>query len=303
MSTTYNIGDVGPGGGTIFMVPITGVNEFYYEIAPVDIIQATYPQNTNISPTYTQPCSLNYTSGAEFGSKEVHLGTSYLFGEGKNNTDLICAQPSGGSTAPPNPVFDVNSIAAQMCKNWVYGGKSDWFLPSVEEMLLANGNAGNLCNWTGRGTGTYKYYTDEYWTSSERVGSQNTSKAWAVNFVNPGNAMPYPREVEKCHTRSVRAVRRFVSSIQYNYRYEVLKLTEPQVYSNAIGTVWEPHGMITDQPGAISMIRGSNNGALDNIGVFGMQELIMQINKKDTNLQLQNIQNILAMKEFLKYKS
>tara|TARA_R110002167_G_scaffold34630_3_gene110676 strand:+ start:3340 stop:4917 length:1578 start_codon:yes stop_codon:yes gene_type:complete len=274
----YNIGDTGPGGGTIFFVPIPGVNDFYYEIAPVDIGTATYPQNTSISPNYIQPCSLNREPGFEFGSKGVSLGTSMGFGDGKNNTDLICAAPSGGSTSPPNPVFDINKTAAQACKSWVYGGKSDWFLPSMTEMLAANQNV--VCNWTNRGAGTYKYYTDEYWTSSEYG-----YKAFAVNFLHPFGGTNYTGVIEKCHTRSVRAIRRFLPGIDFTYR--TLQYPSP---CDSPGCIY-PWGNYSNEiqkgksPGAISWIFGSDPGAwaYQQPSIVGAPNLLWMQHFRDAN--------------------
>ena len=246
----YEIGDTGPAGGIIFSTPghvhttigLTNTTNFFYEVMPHDI--KTSAASYNSAPLTN--CAANGTaiqwshySGAEFGGKDVVIGTGLMWGDGPNNTNLIDAVPSGGSTTPPNPVYDVNSIAAEDCNTVIFGGESDWFLPSAVELgvmiyecMGLTGNPANLSTTAGTlsgNTAVTPWYKDEYWSSSEVpgfTGPNSTTQGLSINTTLPIQFRP----TEKCHTRNVRAVRRFpctpivtpcsgtAACIDYNYR-------------------------------------------------------------------------------------
>ena len=109
---TYKVGDTGPGGGTIFYYnangfTVTGFGTCYYlEAAPLN--------------TVTQK-RWSTATGNPFPIIDDAANTAAI-GAGKNNTALILA---GDPTAP----------AALACVSYNGGGKNDWFLPSIDELL------------------------------------------------------------------------------------------------------------------------------------------------------------------------
>ena len=132
MSTCYNIGDIGPAGGLIFAVPYTGLNQskYYYEISLDNINKPSFLPNTG------QPFSLPTTPlssttqipggipqiGSEWGAYGQNVNTSPAFGDGRKNTDILTALPTGPTVQsvsltliPPqivsNPIITLNSLS------------------------------------------------------------------------------------------------------------------------------------------------------------------------------------------------
>ena len=85
--------------------------------------------------------------------------------------------------------------AAQLCDALVYGGYSDWFLPSRDELHLMYTN---LHNATGGPFGGFA--GDLYWSSSE----YDAYYAWYQGFIGGDQYSGY-----KIGTFRVRAVRAF----------------------------------------------------------------------------------------------
>jgi len=133
---TYKVGDKGPGGGIIFYVNEAGFTLtangticHYLEAAPAD---------------------LGIMKWASTDSKSTNItGTAVSVGAGKKNTDLILAA-------------DPNSPAANACKDYSSGGKSDWFLPSIGELtqLFNNRTVVGGLQYTS-------WLCTEYWSSSQ----------------------------------------------------------------------------------------------------------------------------------------
>jgi len=101
--TTYAIGDKGPGDGIVFYDKGSVSNGWrYMEVAP----------KLETSDIVTWGCEGVYIEGAD--------GTA--IGTGKQNTaDILAGCPAPG-------------IAARMAANYSSGGKTDWFLPSKDEL-------------------------------------------------------------------------------------------------------------------------------------------------------------------------
>ena len=111
-----NLGDTGPGGGTIFYIgefTNTATNEVqhYLELAPASWRSPSDP---------LAPWACNKTTIA--GAKGFAVGT----GE-KNTSDVLAACTS-------------TSIASRLARDYRGGGKDDWSLPSWREMM-------QLCLW------------------------------------------------------------------------------------------------------------------------------------------------------------
>jgi len=114
--TTYKIGDTGPGGGIVFYDKGSFSNGWrYLEAAPVD--QSTRKKN-EITGKFEG--GLIWRSKGTFVSIET---TSREIGTGKANTAAILA-------------LDPTAPAAKVCRDYRGGGKSDWFLPSLDELAI-----------------------------------------------------------------------------------------------------------------------------------------------------------------------
>jgi hypothetical protein len=107
----YEVGDTGPAGGIVFYVSNEGLNGL--EAAPVD-------QGLELWGCY---------------GEAVPGSFSRVVGAGEANTNLILAHSC------KDDYFDVVDDegyhgAAIVARNYTYGGSSDWFLPSQDELNL-----------------------------------------------------------------------------------------------------------------------------------------------------------------------
>jgi hypothetical protein len=135
LAPIYSIGDIGPGGGKIFHI----TNDTVYEC----------------SPASTQ------SSRLKWGPTSPYKGLPTGVGTGKSNTAAIIS--AFGSSAP----------AASFCNNLSYGGYSDWYLPSSEELRLAIITLGSAY---GFGTGVH----DSYWSSSEISEYPTNARTYSI---------------------------------------------------------------------------------------------------------------------------
>ena len=147
------VGDTGPGGGTIFYISPTAINAAtgisaggkYLEVAPLNWSGLSVESTTAWAKAITSV-----------------TGTLATLGSGAENTRLI------------NNALTTNSVAAKVAADLVLNGKSDWFLPStleVKEMydaLYAPGLAGNLsvANYWSSTQGSTTSQADTYWFGS-----------------------------------------------------------------------------------------------------------------------------------------
>jgi hypothetical protein len=138
--TTYEIGDTGPAGGNIFITPSTAGNSTgkYFEAAPV---------SGYVTRTWATAVNSNRIS-AVAGAEGTAIGT------GAQNTIDIVAQ--AGNVAA--------SSAAAYASDYTYGGFSDWFLPSSDELNQMYLNRIAVGGFT----------TEIHWSSSEY--SDNTAR-------------------------------------------------------------------------------------------------------------------------------
>ena len=159
------ISDIGPGCGIIFYIAssgfaVTGAGSFtanYLEAAPANT--ATTLAWASIS----------------FNSTNI-TGTLTAIGTGKENTRLILAT-------------DANAPAAKACKDYSNNGKSDWFLPSkdeLNEMYKARSHLGISSGY--------------FWSSSQ----YNLNYAWLQDFFDG-----FRSDHNKPNDLFVRAIRAF----------------------------------------------------------------------------------------------
>jgi len=171
---TYTVGDIGPGGGIVFYVSPTtftstgsdcGSNCRHLEVAPA-------PIGGDIARTWA--------SGENSETAVPGDATATAVGSGMPNTNAIVAQT--GNRA--------ESSAAVYAHEYEHGGKTDWYLPSGDELLelyLVHDRIGGLKEGI-------------YWSSSEAVGIY----AWLRIF---DNGLVYG--VYKSEESLVRPVRAF----------------------------------------------------------------------------------------------
>lgn len=114
------IGDTGPGGGKIFYRSesgfiMTDTNEIchYLEVSPVDV-------GTNLQ--WSSASFISSGFGGTAGWWVSIEGTADGIGTGRKNTAIILG-------------IDANAPAAKVCNDYSNNGKSDWFLPSIEELF------------------------------------------------------------------------------------------------------------------------------------------------------------------------
>ena len=145
---TYNVGNDGPAGGIIFYVNPDAEKDgwTYLEVAKKDLGEYEFRS-----------------------SAKEYYDTKTDIGEGKNNTELL--KEKGIDTFP----------AAKACVEYNGGGKTDWFLPSKDELNLIYENlAKNKLIDVSSG---------HYWSSSCDA-SGGGGNAWA-QYLDSGNPSSY----------------------------------------------------------------------------------------------------------------
>lgn len=156
----YKIGDRGPGGGYIFYDKGSYSDGWrYLEAAAEDQAMAVEWYNGEIIET---------------GAKGTAVGT------GKSNTQKIVKAQGEGN------------YAAWLCVSYRGGGKSDWFLPSFDELDLMYKNL--------KKTGIVDFSGRFCWTSTE----EGDEKAHFIAFM-----FGFNRATVKTDQGRVRAVRSF----------------------------------------------------------------------------------------------
>ena len=181
------VGDTGPGGGKVFYVAPTtftstgsacGTACKYLEAAPIGWIKAATPAgqtNCKVAGTSTKDPKCEWS-----GNIRTRIGTtSNAIGAGYANTSAIIAQSN------------VAGMAATVARAFQGGGKTDWSLPSKDEltqMYLRRSALGGF---------GYNYY----WSSSEL----DASKAWFQGFDGYGDNGPKQQLSQPISVRPVRA--------------------------------------------------------------------------------------------------
>jgi hypothetical protein len=130
----YRIGDMGPAGGIIFYIRNSDVDGWRY-------LEAAPPQTE-----FRAPWGIVFSDGLIVPS---FLATKTDLGTGRENTaDIIDHFQIQGP-----------AIAAQLCRSFNYGGYTDWFLPSKDELVVM------YTNLAANGLGGFR--REPYWSSTE----------------------------------------------------------------------------------------------------------------------------------------
>ena len=184
--TSYKVGDTGPGGGKVFYVAPSSFTSTgsacstackYLEAAPVVWIQNATPAgqtNCQIADTMSNDplCAWSDNTSTRIGTTGTGIGTGYA------NTSAMIAQ--SGSKGK----------AGTVARAFQGGGKTDWFLPSEDELNQM------FVNKTTIGG----FESGIYWSSSENAAGTAWGRHFRTGFRYSGN---------KANSSYVRPVRAF----------------------------------------------------------------------------------------------
>ena len=172
--SSYVVGDTGPSGGKIFITPSTSGNATgkYFEVAPIagEVIRKW--------ATDTDPgIGLGNAATTVVGADGTDIGT------GQQNTADIVAQI--GNVAATS--------AAVYCDEYSYGGFSDWFLPSKDELneLYVQRNVVGGLQVSYYSTSS-EYSNDAFWFQSFIDGYPNTPYKNNAYYIRPVRSFVAP---------------------------------------------------------------------------------------------------------------
>lgn len=169
--TTLTIGDIGPGGGIIF-----------YDDGISNGLEVG---------------DLSSQVSIQWGCASLPvMAVSPLLGDGLSNTQAIVTFHNDltdyfGNPAQCDPTND-GTVAAIYCDSYEINSYDDWFLPSLDELLLIYSNL--------HAVGTGDFSEDFYWSSTEA----DEGNARAIDFMKGTDLNMY-----KYNTFLVRPVRKF----------------------------------------------------------------------------------------------
>jgi hypothetical protein len=171
---TCIIGDTGPGGGIVFFVKQVGSFEESFTVSDGMGMSRTY----TVALTSSQQAALPFDylefaptgrGGGTWGTNgAITNNTSLLIGTGESNTDDILLTQTGVAA----------NNAARYAKDYVNNGRTDWFLPSYQELLL-------MMLRVKLGTFPTSYFPDGLWASS--TGGDNTTAYYSALGQLQGN--------------------------------------------------------------------------------------------------------------------
>jgi len=193
----YSIGDDGPGSGIIIYIadgkenrPLGFTVQGFYEGAGetenlnFDTYTAYYLEAAPVNTSETIRWAENIDDLIPGLSQASNVGTDWVIGRGRLNTAIIINRGINYSTPYLTP-------AASICAALNTGDKTDWFLPSKDEVYLFFQRS----NVTGMpATGS------TFWSSSQ----SSNSNAWTQQI--SGSAAT---QAKNFNGRSVRAIRAF----------------------------------------------------------------------------------------------
>ena len=188
----YAVGDTGPGGGVVFYVQASGGTFTstgsdcgtackYLEAAPSDqssgIVWATtaaFCYNSG-STTETNSCQSNSIYSGDSTAQAASRTAATAIGKGMANTNQIHARltTAGGAAT--------NTYAAGIAYAYVNNGKTDWHLPSKDELnqmckwqrgvawtsdaTVCTGGTLNSATWGATGFSSGSYWSSSEWTA------------------------------------------------------------------------------------------------------------------------------------------
>jgi hypothetical protein len=146
-------GDIGPGGGIIFITPATSGNSSgeYFEAAPNNWNGGS---DANIAWCSSASTSISGSTGTSIGS-------------GKTNTAAVA---SACTTGASDTAIAYNG-----------GGFSDWFLPSIDELLQMYTQRTAIGGFKATNRGSTSISTATYWSSTQNSATQARNWSFADN--------------------------------------------------------------------------------------------------------------------------
>ena len=131
------------------------------------------------------------SASAEFATLNVNISNVESTWNGTTNTtNLIAAGAGSGITA---------GTAAVLCDSSTNNGKSDWYLPAIDELSKIWQNRWDIAQGIATASGTQLEFT-LYWASTE----DDLTTAWGFNFISAISSIR-----PKANPLYVRAVRKF----------------------------------------------------------------------------------------------
>jgi hypothetical protein len=213
------VGDTGPGGGIVFYVQAAGgtfTSTGSDCVATCKYLEAA-PANQSTGIVWATTAAFCYLNASDLGASDCQVNSIYsnaagqagsrtaatAIGKGRANTNQIYARVSNGGGAGGALT---NTYAAGIAYAYANNGKTDWYLPSKDELnewckyarTQTTGDTTVICANTGTLRGGFS--AGYYWSSSEDVADG----AWLQNFLSGGQL-----NVGKFNTGFVRLVRAF----------------------------------------------------------------------------------------------
>lgn len=172
-SVLYSIGQTGPSGGIIAYDKGTFTNGWrYIEVAPTDsIIDEWGCTNATILNAQFDQVGTGYQNSVAIANYHTNLTNYFL-------NPNVCSSLNNGS------------VSANTSLNQTIGLKSDWCIPSINELQL-------LYNLHNQGFGSFT--VANYWSSSE----MSTSKAKCIDF-SLGQIVNLDKNLPLVKTRLIR---------------------------------------------------------------------------------------------------
>lgn len=206
----YKIGDTGPGGGIVFYDAGKAVTSSYLDSSGSEVkydwrylevsprLSITMPDG---STTSTIPWGVNWDSSSDWlwGASAVE-GLKADIGTGRYNTTKAVNQLGTSfnshyysSPMTTDKLTGPGNYAPCVCYNYRGGGFSDWYLPSIQELVKI---------YTNAVIPGYVSENNRLWSSSV----YNSSYCWFLYF-----SVPYVDFYDRSPRYCVRAVRGFTS--------------------------------------------------------------------------------------------
>lgn len=206
----YKIGDVGPGGGVVFYDAGKTITSSYLDSSGSEVeytwrylevsprLSITMPDGST-SSTIPWGVNWNSSSGWLWDASAVE-GLKADIGTGRYNTTKAVNQLGTSfnshyysSSMTADKLTGPGNYAPCVCYNYRGGGFSDWYLPSIQELVKIYTNAA-----------LPKYISENNWLWSSSV--YGSTYCWYLFF-----SVPYVDFSVRCNRFYVRAVRGFTS--------------------------------------------------------------------------------------------
>ncbi len=200
-TTDYREGDTGPGNGIVFYDDTIGFdfdNDGVIQSDEKDLLDGTN-DGTVSGDRYLEASPTDWpdSEAKAWGIDDVNTSVTDLLG---STPDELSGSVGNGE---PNTAIIIAAIesatetdtAAQWCVSYSGGTLTDWFLPSIGELLLLYENKVIVGNFNT------SQMTTEYYSSSE---CSDHFSVWSVYFYN-GSITTTARTFSDGHVRPVRA--------------------------------------------------------------------------------------------------